>query len=193
MSADPIALFRQWQDEAAAAGAILPDAMTLATADAAGHPSARTVLLKGVDERGFVFYTNYSSRKGTELTANPSASLVFGWHPIGRQVVVAGRAERVPRHETESYFASRPRESQLGAWASPQSHPIASRKLLEGRYEQLENKYREAEFLPRPRQWGGFGVEPFLIEFWQGRPNRMHDRICYMLTDKKWVARRLAP
>jgi len=185
--------FRRWFADAIAAPEIVePNAMVLATALPTGEPSARTVLLKGVDERGFVFYTNYSSRKGTELTANPSASLVFGWHPIGRQVVVAGRAERVPRHETESYFASRPRESQLGAWASPQSQPT-TREQLDAALAEVARRFPEPAPVPAPPHWGGLVVRPATVEFWQGRRGRLHDRLRYRLAEQGWLVERLAP
>lgn len=190
---DPLALVKSWLDDAIRAEVNEPNAMNLATVGEHGRPAARIVLLKGLENGKFEFFTNYQSHKGNDLEKNPACALTFFWPELERQLRVEGIATRLSDTRSDEYFRSRPKGSQLGAWASPQSHPIASRKLLEERYEQLENKYREAEFLPRPRQWGGFGVEPFLIEFWQGRPNRMHDRICYMLTEKKWVARRLAP
>jgi len=190
---DPLALVKSWLDDAIRAEVNEPNAMNLATVGEHGRPAARIVLLKGLENGKFEFFTNYQSHKGNDLEKNPACALTFFWPELERQLRVEGIATRLSDTRSDEYFRSRPKGSQLGAWASPQSHPIASRKLLEERYEQLENKYREAEFLPRPRQWGGFGVEPFLIEFWQGRPNRMHDRICCMPTDKKWVARRLAP
>jgi pyridoxamine 5'-phosphate oxidase len=183
--------FRRWFAEAVAAPEIVePNAMVVGTATPTGVLSARTVLLKGVDERGFVFYTNYGSRKATELAANPAVSLVFPWHPISRQVIVAGGAERVDRAETEAYFATRPRESQLGAWASPQSRVI-SRAELEASLEAATARFPQE--VPVPPHWGGLLVRPQTVEFWQGRSGRLHDRLRYRLVDDVWVVERLAP
>jgi pyridoxamine 5'-phosphate oxidase len=190
---DPIELFREWFAAAEAAGASLPDAMTLATADADARPSARTVLLKGVDERGFVFFTNYESRKGQELTSNPRGALVFVWHmEPKRQVLVQGRVERVPREESEAYFATRPRGSRLAALVSNQSRPLESRKQLEDAFAEAESTY--SDDVPLPEHWGGFVLEPDTIEFWESRPNRLHERVRFSKNeDGNWGAERLAP
>jgi len=192
-ASDPIEQFRSWFDEALAAGLHEPNAMTLATATPEGRPSARVVLLKGFDERGFVFYTNYEGRKGGELEANPYCSLVFYWGELERQVRVEGRASRVSEEDSDEYFGSRPRGSQLGAWASEQSRPVEGRGALEERLRGLEAEYEERE-VPRPSFWGGYRVEPEVIEFWQGRENRLHDRLVYRRSDNgEWGRERLQP
>jgi pyridoxamine 5'-phosphate oxidase len=190
---DPIELFREWFAAAEAAGAALPDAMTLATVGADARPSARTVLLKGVDERGFVFFTNYESRKGHELTSNPRGALVFLWHmEPKRQVLVQGSVERVPREESEAYFATRPRGSRLAALVSNQSRPIESRKQLEDAFAEAESTYPDD--VPLPEHWGGFVLEPETIEFWESRPNRLHERVRYSRNEGgSWRAEPLAP
>ncbi|MDQ4025316.1 MAG: pyridoxamine 5'-phosphate oxidase [Actinomycetota bacterium] len=175
---DPIVQFGRWMEDALAAGILLPNTMTLATAAADGRPSARVVLLKGFDHRGFVFYTNYESRKGRELLANPHAALVFHWPRLERQVRVEGRAEKVPAEESDEYFATRPFESRLGAWASRQSARLSSRDELERRVEELMREHAGGD-VPRPPYWGGWVVAPDAIELWQGRPNRLHDRFLY--------------
>ena len=193
---DPVALFRTWFDDATAAGVTEPNAMTLATVAPDGLPSARIVLLKGLDARGFVFYTNHASRKGRELDATGRAALVFWWPPLERQVRVEGRAERVADSEADAYFASRPHGSRLGAWASPQSEPVASREALEGRLADAASRF-PGDDVPRPPFWGGYRIVPHAVEFWQGRPNRLHDRIAYHRApgggDDAWTSRRLAP
>ncbi len=190
---DPIAQFRAWFEEALAANLHEPNAMTLATATPDGHPSARVVLLKGFDERGFVFYTNYEGRKGQEMEQNPHAALVFYWGELQRQVRIEGRVSRVPERESDSYYASRPRGSRLGAWASEQSRPVEDRSLLERRLRELETEY-EGRPVPRPAFWGGCRVEPEAVEFWQGRENRLHDRIVYRRAgDGGWEIERLQP
>lgn len=192
ISPDPIAQFLLWFEEALASGQPEPNAMTLATATAEGRPSARIVLLKGVDERGFVFYSNYESRKGRELAANPFAALVFQFPTLERQVRVEGPVEVVSREESDAYYLSRPVGSRLGAWASHQSEVVADRATLDQRLADVELSAR-VEPPPRPEHWGGYRVAPDVIEFWQGRTNRMHDRLRYRRTDASWVIERLEP
>lgn len=193
MADDPIVQFRTWLDEAMAAALPEPNAMTLATSTPDGHPSARMVLLKGVDADGFVFFTNYESRKGRELVIDPLAALVFYWAELERQVRVEGSMEVLPAALSDAYFQSRPRESQLGAWASAQSQIIANREVLEERFQALSAQY-QAQPIPRPPYWGGYRVIPAIIEFWQGRPNRLHDRLRYRrVTESQWGMERLSP
>jgi pyridoxamine 5'-phosphate oxidase len=193
LAADWTGQFAAWFAAALAAGLPEPNAMIVATATAAGRPSARTVLLKEYDERGFVFFTNYESRKGTELAANPYASLVFPWFPMHRQVIVTGAVERVSRAETDQYFASRPRGSQLGAWASPQSRVLAGRAAVEGGLTAAVERFGDGP-VPTPPHWGGLRVVPETVEFWQGRSNRLHDRLRFRRGDEgPWVVERLAP
>lgn len=192
VDSDPIKQFQQWFEQTVAAQLPEPNAMTLATATKDGVPSARIVLLKGVDERGFVFYTNYESHKGNELAENPKAALVFLWKQLERQVRIEGRVEKVAAEEADEYFQSRPIESRLGAWTSDQSRVIPNREALEQRFEELKQKYQNQE-IPRPPHWGGYRVIPHLIEFWQGRPSRLHDRLCYRKKSDRWVIERLAP
>jgi pyridoxamine 5'-phosphate oxidase len=189
---DPIAQFERWFAEALAAGLEEPSAMALATADADGRPSVRMVLLKGVSQAGFVFYTNYQSRKARELAVNPFAALCFYWEALERQVRVEGEAEKLPEEVSDAYFQSRPRGSQLGAWASPQSQTIASRAELEARLKALEAEYAERP-VPRPPFWGGYLLRPTALEFWQGRENRLHDRFRYTQGASGWHLERLAP
>ncbi|WP_251058579.1 MULTISPECIES: pyridoxamine 5'-phosphate oxidase [unclassified Streptomyces] len=190
---DPMQQFTRWFQQAANAHLFEPNAMIVSTATPDGRPSSRTVLLKQFDERGFVFFTNYGSRKGRELAANPHIALLFPWHPIARQVIVTGTATRIGRDETVAYFRSRPHGSQLGAWASAQSQVIASRAELDRRYAELEERYPEGEQVPVPTEWGGFRVIPSEIEFWQGHENRLHDRLHYVLDAGKWRIERLCP
>jgi pyridoxamine 5'-phosphate oxidase len=187
------ALFPAWLADAIAADLPEPNAMVLATADGQGRPSARTVLLKGYDERGFVFYTNYHSRKGVELAANPFASAVFIWLPLSRQVRVEGSCVPVSREETAAYFALRPRGSQIGAWASPQSQVVGSRAELDAAVAAVEEKFGDAREVPPPPHWGGYRLEPEVVEFWQGRQDRMHDRIRFRRAHGEWKVERLAP
>ena len=194
LAKDPFRQFEKWFQEAEAAKLIEPNAMTLATTGADGRPSARVVLLKGLDGRGFVFYTNYESRKGRELSLIPRATLVFPWLALERQVVVEGSVTRVSREESEAYFHSRPRASQLGAWVSQQSSVITGRAVLEDSLKALEQKYAGKE-IPLPPHWGGFRVAPETVEFWQGRRSRLHDRLRYRREAKtnEWSVERLAP
>jgi len=189
---DPIGQFGKWWDEAIASSIDEVNAMTLSTVTAEGKPSARIVLLKGFDERGFVFFTNYESNKGAQLTANPFASLVFFWKELERQVRIEGICEKVSEQESDDYFHSRPIGSQLGACASPQSRVIESRRVIENNLEKLQDQYREME-IPRPAHWGGYRVVPQAIEFWQGRSSRLHDRIKYTKENQSWKIVRLAP
>jgi len=216
LEADPIAQFKKWFDQAtgvraggrgrkffvrlykalllvAGAEPMDLDAMILATADKQGRPSARAVLLKGVDERGFIFYTNYDSRKGQELAENPRASLVFYWANLERQVCVAGEVRKLPQAESEAYFRSRPRGSRLAAWASHQTEVVRDRAALEASWKQYAGQYAGQE-VPRPPYWGGYVLAPTCLEFWQGRPNRLHDRFRYTRQpDERWLIERLAP
>jgi len=186
------AQFAAWFAEATAYGLPEPNAMIVATADRDGHPSARTVLLKGYDVRGFVFYTNYTSRKGTEAAANPYASLVFPWFAMQRQVLVSGSVERVSRAQTEAYFATRPRGSQLGAWASPQSQVVADRAVVEAGLAEVVARFGDGP-VPAPPHWGGLRVVPETVEFWQGRSSRLHDRLRYRREADRFIVERLAP
>src|SRR5689334_199113 len=191
LEADPLAQFGNWFEEALRSGVALPNAMTLATATKRGRPSARAVLLKGFDERGFVFYTHYRSRKGRELEENPQAMLLFCWEELERQVGIEGRASRVSAAESDEYFASRPLGSRLSAIVSPQSERVTNREALEILLEQAAKRWREAP--PRPEHWGGYRLAPERFEFWQGRKDRLHDRLCYSRAAGGWKIERLAP
>jgi pyridoxamine 5'-phosphate oxidase len=193
VSAHPVRQFERWFDEAVRSEVMEPNAFTLATANAKGVPSARILLLKGIENDKFVFYTNYQSKKGRELDENPACALTFFWPELERQVRIEGICSRVDSKTSEAYFQSRPRGSQIGAWASPQSSILYNRKILEDRVRELEKKFEGQEVLPKPHQWGGYAVEPHHVEFWQGRPNRLHDRLAYYYTEKGWVIHRLAP
>ncbi len=191
--ADPFALLKEWLREALAAGLLDPNAVALATVSPDGQPSVRAVLLRDANERGFVFFTNYESRKAHDLVHNPKAALLFLWAPLERQVRVEGVVERVSDAESDAYFRTRPRSYQLAAWASPQSQPIPDRAFLEQRYCEMEARFAGQE-VPRPPFWGGFRLIPHRIEFWQGRANRLHDRLLYTRQpDGSWRLQRLAP
>jgi pyridoxamine 5'-phosphate oxidase len=191
VSADPLAQLREWYEQAVAAGVAEPEAMALATSTPAGAPSVRFVLLKGIDERGVEFYSNYESRKGAELAANPRAALAVLWQPLYRQVRLEGTVERLTAEESDAYFASRGRGSRLGAWASAQSTEIPDRAALEARLADAESRY--GEDVPRPPYWGGYRLRPDVVEFWEGRPDRLHDREELRRERGEWRARRLSP
>ena len=191
---DPIRQFTVWYDAAVAAGVPEPEAMTLATATPAGRPSARIVLLRGYDERGFCFFSNYTSHKGRELAANPHAALTFHWVEQERQVRIEGRVEKTTAAESDSYFHSRPSQSRIGAWSSPQSAVIPNRAALEELFSQFQQQYPNETTIPRPEHWGGYRLIPDRIEFWQGRPSRLHDRLVFSRADgSDWKLERLAP
>jgi pyridoxamine 5'-phosphate oxidase len=191
--ADPYVLFDRWLDEAIASGLHEPNAMTVSTLGLGGAPSSRIVLLKQVDAAGFVFYTNYRSGKSRELITNPNCALVFPWHLLQRQVRVEGTARRVSPAESDAYFALRPRDSQLGAWASPQSQVVRDRVELDRIYAEVAAQFPAGAAIPRPPHWGGWRVEPRMVEFWQGRFARMHDRLRFTRDGEGWVRQRLAP
>ncbi|MEO1465543.1 MAG: pyridoxamine 5'-phosphate oxidase [Cyanobacteria bacterium J06633_1] len=194
VDADPIKQFNLWFQQALDADLTEPNAMTLATATPDGKPTARIVLLKGVSDRGFVFYTNYESQKGQQLIANPHAALVFLWQKLERQIRIEGRVEKLSTAESAEYFHSRPKASQLGAWTSDQSRVIPNREVLEQKQADLEAQYSDDATIPLPPHWGGFRVVPSRIEFWQGRPSRLHDRLVYDLqADGNWSINRLSP
>lgn len=189
---DPFAMFDRWYADARDAGLHEPNAMVVSTATADGRPSSRYVLLKGISERGFVFFSNLGSRKGYELADNPWAALLFPWHPLERQVRVEGPVSLLPRSEVDDYFAGRPRRSMLGAWASHQSEVVDGRQELAAAYDEAERRFADVD-VPVPDFWGGYLVRPETLEFWQGRPGRMHDRLVYSRADGGWAVRRLAP
>jgi pyridoxamine 5'-phosphate oxidase len=191
---NPIVQFERWFRDVQAADLKEPNAMTLATATSAGRPSARVVLLKEVSDFGFVFYTNYGSRKAQEIETNPFAALTFHWPELGRQVRVEGRVKRVPREQSAAYFRSRPKGSRLGAWASRQSQVLPSREPLDSKWAELQEQYAKDDNVPVPEFWGGYCVVPETIEFWEGRPNRMHDRLRYRRKGEgEWLVERLSP
>lgn len=192
LNPDPVQQFEHWFNDARTAGILEPNAMSLATSDRDGRPDLRTVLLKYFDDQGFVFYTNYGSRKAVELADNPNAALLFPWLGLNRQVIVQGSVEKVSNAESLRYFASRPRGSQIGAWVSEQSQVITSRGLLEQKVAEIKRKFGAGE-VPLPSFWGGYRVTPRRIEFWQGRPSRLHDRFEYLRQDEGWMIQRLQP
>ncbi len=189
----PIGQFEHWFKEAMEAKIPEPSAATLSTVSDKGLPSARIVLLKGIEANGFVFYTNLQSAKGKQLDDHPACALTFFWPELERQVRIEGMAARVSEEAATAYFQSRPRDSQVSAWASPQSAAIGTRKILEERVKEIEKRFEGKSVLPRPKQWGGYRIDPHAIEFWQGRPNRLHDRILYTRSDDRWTISRLAP
>ncbi len=191
--ADPIKQFEKWFQEALEAKVLEPNAMNLATINGNNRPSSRIVLLKGIEQEKFLFYSNYQSAKGKELDQNPACALTFFWPELERQVRIEGIADRVDDKRSEQYFQSRPRGSQVGAWTSPQSSIIESRAILEERAKQIEKRFEGLSVLPKPNQWGGYQVDAQIIEFWQGRPNRLHDRIQFFKIDNTWKMHRLAP
>ena len=193
MQADPIAQFREWFDTAVAAGLKEPNGMAVTTCTPDGRPSTRIVLLKHYNERGFVFFTNYNSRKGSEIAQNAFGAINFWWVDLERQVRIEGRYEKVSTEESDAYYNSRPRGSRLGAWASPQSQEIENRDVLNGRQADYEAQFPEDQPVPRPEHWGGYRLVPEMIEFWQGRPNRLHDRLRYVKSGEGWEIGRLAP
>ncbi len=192
VSPDPIQQFNQWFEEAKNAQLPEPNAMHLATASVDGRPSGRIVLLKGIENRQFLFYTNYQSQKGQQIAENPQAALTFFWGELERQVRIEGSIAKVDESTSTEYFHSRPRGSQIGAWVSPQSQAIENREVLSNRETQFTKQYAEQE-VPKPQHWGGYAVTPHLVEFWQGRPSRLHDRILYQLERDRWKIHRLAP
>lgn len=188
----PIRQFQQWWNDAMASNIEEPNAMTLATCNKKAKPSARIVLLKGLNNEGFIFFTNYESRKGKEIKENPNASLLFFWKELERQVRIEGIVTKTTEEKSDEYFLTRPASSKIGAWSSPQSNIIQSRNDLEKKVIKFQQKFSDGE-IPRPHYWGGYIVKPTLVEFWQGRPSRLHDRLQYVLEDDKWIIHRLAP
>jgi pyridoxamine 5'-phosphate oxidase len=190
---NPVEQFQKWFDEALQSGVTEPNAMNLSTVNRDGRPSSRIMLLKGVENNMFVFFTNFQSDKGQALEENPACALTFFWPDLERQVRIEGVASRIDDKRAEDYFHSRPRASQIGAWASPQSTVLSDRTILEERVKQMEERFKDQEVVPKPKQWGGFEVEPLLIEFWQGRASRLHDRIRFMKIEGQWQIHRLSP
>jgi len=192
-SADPIEQFRLWLDEADSSGVYEPNAMVLSTIDPDGAPTIRTVLLRGVSAEGFAFYTDYTSQKGKALAAHPDVAVVFPWYTLHRQVIIRGSVEKVPEADSDAYFATRPRDSRIGAWASDQSQPIDSRDALEQKVEDATKRFEGVDEVPRPEKWGGYLLRPRSIEFWAGRRSRLHDRIRFINSDRGWIPERLQP
>lgn len=192
MASDPMVEFEEWLEEAVESRLPEPNAMMLATADAHGHPSGRMLLLKKYDKRGFYFFTHYASRKAIDIEANPHGALLFYWHELERQIRIEGQIEKVSSGESDAYFATRPKNSRIGAWSSPQSSVIPNRKWLDDSFETWQKQHSEAD-IPRPENWGGYILIPDRIEFWQGRPSRLHDRIEYLRQGGNWIKQRLAP
>ena len=190
---DPVVQWQQWYDQASVAGCVEPNAFVLSTVDDTGCPQSRYLLARGADERGFSFFTNYESDKSEQLAAEPRAAMLFTWLQLHRQVRVVGVAERLPDAESDEYYGSRPRASQIGAWSSPQSRVLPDRASLEDRVVQFERTLADVEVIPRPAYWGGWLLCPVMFEFWQGRPSRLHDRLRYLPVDGGWVIERLAP
>ncbi len=193
LQSNPFTQFEKWMNEALAQNVMEPNAMTIATVNTEGKPSLRVVLLKGFDEKGFVFFTNYESRKGEELLQNPSVALNFFWITMERQVRIEGIVKKIDEAASTSYFQSRPKESQISAWASPQSREVESREVLENKVQDLEKQYQSDAVLPKPEFWGGYIVEPTYFEFWQGRANRLHDRLVFEKSENSWKMKRIAP
>ncbi|MEE9438097.1 MAG: pyridoxamine 5'-phosphate oxidase [Saprospiraceae bacterium] len=193
LKSNPIDQFSYWFDEVKATNTKEPNAMILATSNSNGTPSLRTVLLKEMDAEGFVFYTNYNSQKAKDIAENPIVSLLFLWKEMERQVRITGLAEKISIAQSSEYFKSRPRGSKIGAWVSPQSEIIASREILESKNADIEAKFKDSEDIPLPLFWGGYIVKPITVEFWQGRPDRLHDRLKYSRKNKNWIISRLAP
>ena len=193
LSADPMEQFRLWLDEADSSGVYEPNAMVLSTIDPDGAPTIRTVLLRGVSAEGFAFYTDYTSQKGKALAAHPDVAVVFPWYTLHRQVIIRGSVEKVPEADSDAYFATRPRDSRIGAWASDQSQPIDSRDALEQKVEDATKRFEGVDEVPRPEKWGGYLLRPRSIEFWAGRRSRLHDRIRFINSDRGWIPERLQP
>jgi pyridoxamine 5'-phosphate oxidase len=193
LAGDPFAQFTAWLAEAAERGVYEPNAMVLSTIDPDGRPSARTVLLRGVDQRGFAFYTDYTSRKGRALLAHAGVSAVFPWYPLHRQVIIYGEAQRVEPGDSDAYFSNRPKGAQIAAWSSDQSHPIAGRDALEQKVRDTQQRFADVDTVPRPERWGGFRIVPERVEFWQGRTSRLHDRLVFERQGSGWQVTRLQP
>lgn len=193
VDADAMIQFHNWFQDARDQEVVEPNAMVMSSVDKDGNPTSRTLLLKGLEDDGFVFYTNYNSDKAQEIAKNANISLLFLWKKVQRQIRISGIAEKISREQSEAYFQSRPKGSQIGAWVSPQSQVIAHKSILEKRKAELIEKYKDVDVIPLPDYWGGYKLIPQKMEFWQGRPNRLHDRLRYTLVDGKWIIERLAP
>ena len=193
LSSDPIEQFRVWLEEADSSGVYEPNAMVLSTIDPDGAPTIRTVLLRGVSNEGFAFFTDYTSQKGRALAVNPDVAVLFPWYTLHRQVIIRGSVEKVSEADSDAYFSTRPRDSRIGAWASDQSQPIDSRDGLEQKVDEATKRFEGVEEVPRPEKWGGYVIRPRTIEFWAGRRSRLHDRIRFTKTDSGWTTERLQP